>query len=87
MKFTPSNRVAPEIAWSPGTTRGYLSTSLPGFVNHPWRGFFHFKEIVAAHRDMEENRAKGKLVVVVDSSVREVASCREMASVSAHRIV
>ena len=27
---------------------------------------FHFNEIVEAHRYMEENRAKGKLVVVVD---------------------
>ena len=27
---------------------------------------FHFHEIVEAHRYMEENRAKGKLVVVVD---------------------
>ena len=27
---------------------------------------FHFKEIAEAHRYMEENRAKGKLVVVVD---------------------
>ncbi len=27
---------------------------------------FHFDEIVAAHRYMEENRAKGKLVVLVD---------------------
>jgi len=27
---------------------------------------FHFNDIVEAHRYMEENRAKGKLVVVVD---------------------
>jgi len=27
---------------------------------------FHFEHIVEAHRYMEENRAKGKLVVLVD---------------------
>jgi NADPH:quinone reductase-like Zn-dependent oxidoreductase len=27
---------------------------------------FHFDQIVEAHRYMEENRAKGKLVVLVD---------------------